>query len=321
VPSKGWLMMDRLLARRKGGLALCGVGLLALVAWGAFTPVTRADVLVEELTIEPPIELPVEINERVVEWMRRFQSGQRASFERFLSRGTAYSEMIERKLADRDMPPELLYLAMIESGFATDAMSPRSAVGMWQFMGPTAREYGLRVDRWVDERRDPVTATDAALDYLQWLHDRYDSWYLAAAAYNAGHPRVDRALRNHAGGREGEEALYWEIIEHLPRETREYVPRILAATILAKYHEAYGFEVQTRGAYEFDRVWVPGGTPLSRVAKVLDTRPEAIRALNPHLLLGVTPPGDAFALRVPVGTASQVIASLDGRGTGSRFSD
>jgi len=316
-------MIERLLARRKVGIALSGVALLILVAvtWGAFAPATRVEDPVLELAIEPPIELPVEINGRVVEWMRRFQSTQRASFERYLSRGTAYSEMIERKLSERGMPPELLYLAMIESGFVPDAMSPRSAVGMWQFMGPTAREYGLRVDRWVDERRDPVTATDAALDYLQWLHDRYGSWYLAAAAYNAGYPRVDRALRNHAGGREGEEALYWEIIDHLPRETREYVPRILAATILAKYHEAYGFEVEARGTYEFDRVWVPGGTPLSRVAMVLDARPEVLRELNPHLLVGITPPGDAFALRVPVGTASMVIASLDGRGPGSRFAD
>lgn len=313
--------MIRFLARKKSGLALGGVGLIALAAWCLWTPPAPAEEPEPELVVEAPIELPVEINGRVVEWMRRFQSSQRVSFERFLSRGTTYSQMIEQKLAERDMPPELLYLAMIESGFQTDAMSPRSAVGMWQFMGPTAREYGLRVDRWVDERRDPVTATDAALDYLQWLHGRYDSWYLAAAAYNAGYPRVDRALRNNGGAREGEEALYWEIIDHLPRETREYVPRILAATMLAKHHEAYGFDVEARGAYEFDRVWVPGGTPLSRVAGLLDTRPETLRELNPHLLLGVTPPGDAFALRVPIGTASLVIASLDGRGAGTRFAD
>jgi membrane-bound lytic murein transglycosylase D len=269
-----------------------------------------------ELSIEPPIELPVEINARVVEWMRRFQSDQRASFERFLSRGTVYSTMIRGKLEERGMPAELLYLAMMESGFVTDAMSPRSAVGMWQFMGSTAREYGLRVDRWVDERRDPVTATDAALDYLQWLYDRYGSWYLAAAAYNAGYPRVDRALRGHSDGREGEEALYWEIIDHLPSETREYVPRILAATMLASYADAYGFEVETRGPYEFDRVWVPGGTSLAKVAGALGLRSRVLRDLNPHLLQGMAPPGDAFALRVPVGTASQVVASLDRPGSG-----
>jgi membrane-bound lytic murein transglycosylase D len=269
-----------------------------------------------ELAIEPPIALPVEINARVVEWMRRFQNDQRASFERFLSRGTVYATMIRGKLEERGMPTELLYLAMMESGFVNDAMSPVSAVGMWQFMSATAQEYGLRVDRWVDERRDPIMATDAALDYLQWLYDRYGSWYLAAAAYNAGYARVDRALRGYAEGREGEEALYWEIIDHLPRETREYVPRILAATMLANYADAYGFEVETRGPYEFDRVWVPGGTSLHKVADALGLRSRALRDLNPHLLQGMAPPGGAFALRVPVGTASQVVASLDRPGSG-----
>jgi len=304
--------------RRTWMLAIVGVGLCAsLGAWKSWPSADDTTEPSQELAIEPPIELPVEINARVVGWMRRFQTDQRASFQRFLSQGTVYSTMIGAKLEERGMPSELLYLAMMESGFVTDAMSSASAVGMWQFMGPTAKEYGLRVDRWVDERRDPVMATDAALDYLQWLYDRYGSWYLAAAAYNAGYPRVDRALRSHAeGGREGEEALYWEIIDHLPRETREYVPRILAATMLASYAEAYGFEVEPRGPYEFDRVWVPGGTSLGKVADVLDLRVRVLRDLNPHLLQGITPPGNAFALRVPVGTASQVVASLDRPGSG-----
>jgi membrane-bound lytic murein transglycosylase D len=259
----------------------------------------------------------MEINARVVRWMRRFQTDQRASFESFLARGTAYSGIIRTKLAARGMPEDLLYLAMIESGFETGATSPVSAVGMWQFTGPTARQYGLRVDPWVDERRDPMTATDAALDYLEWLHERYRSWYLAAAAYNAGYGTVDEALRRHADGRRGEESLYWDIIDHLPRETRDYVPKLLAATMLAGLAEAYGFEVEPEGPYRFDRVWVPGGTPLSAVARLLDVPADEIADLNPHLLRGAVPPGDAFALRVPVGTASQVVASLGGRPSSS----
>jgi len=259
-------------------------------------------------------ELPLEVNERVEKWMRRFLTDQRRSFETFLSREGAFSHVIRGKLRERGMPEELLYLAMIESGFSTRATSRVGAGGVWQFMSPTAKEYGLRVDRWVDERRDPVKATDAALDYLQFLHDRYDSWYLAAAAYNAGFGRVDRALRKNAGRGKGDEDLYWEIIEHLPRETRDYVPKILAATALAREAERYGFHV-TRGAapYEFERVWVPGGTPLAKVAREVGIEAKLLKELNPHLVHAVTPPGASYGLRVPVGSTRAVIAALGGR--------
>ena len=110
-------------------------------------------------------------------------------------------------------------------------------------MSPTALQYGLRVDSYVDERRDPIGATEAALDYLNWLHERFGSWYLAAAAYNAGPGRVERVLRRYADGKVGDENLFWEIVDHLPKETREYVPRLIAATILAKDASAYGFVV------------------------------------------------------------------------------
>lgn len=299
--------------------AMVPLGLAAL-AFGVLAPADSPDdpVAAPSLGLDPPVTLPVEINARVARWMRRFQTDQRASFERFLARETIYSELIRSKLRERGMPEELRYLAMIESGFVPRATSPVSAVGMWQFMGPTAREFGLRVDGWVDERRDPVKATDAALDYLAWLHDRYDSWYLAAAAYNGGFGRVDRALRRYAEGptaddaAKGHEDLYWEIIDHLPRETREYVPRVLAATMLASQAEAYGFTVERELPYRFDRVWVPGGTSLGGVAAAIGVSVDLMRDLNPHLVRGVTPPGKAFALRVPVGTTGEVVASLGG---------
>jgi membrane-bound lytic murein transglycosylase D len=228
------------------------------------------------------------------------------------------------------MPEELLYLAMIESGFSTGAISEVAAVGLWQFMGPTARQYGLRVDEWVDERRDPVEATDAALDYLGWLYERYDSWYLAAAAYNAGPARVDRAVRGgrsaHAGGAgtdaappggsevggPGDEDLYWEVQHDLPPETREHVPRLLAATLLARGEQRAQFEVAPARPYEFDRVWVPGGTSLAVVARSVGAKVALLRDLNPHLVRGVTPPGASYALRVPVGTTHRVVAALGG---------
>jgi len=178
----------------------------------------------------------------------------------------------------------------------------------------------LRVDEWVDERRDPVRATDAALDYLQWLHGRFGSWYLAAAAYNAGPGRVERVLRRHAEGRTGDENVYWEVLDHLPRETREYVPRLVAATILAESADVYGFVVDFSDPYRFDRAFVPGGTTLTRVAAALGVDERLLRDLNPHLMRRVTPPGEMYGVRVPVGDSPQVVAMLN-RALRSRRAD
>jgi membrane-bound lytic murein transglycosylase D len=293
-------------------LAVGGAAVAAVVAWDGGSPAAETGAT-PVADVQPTVELPMEMNARVEKWMRRFRTDQKRTFERFLARESLYADLIRTQLRNRGMPEDLLYLAMIESGFSARATSRASAVGVWQFMGPTAKQYGLRVDRWVDERRDPVKATGAALDYLEWLHDRYDSWYLAAAAFNAGPGRVDRVLRRHAGGRKGDEAVYWEIIDHLPRETREYVPKLLAAATLARQAARFGFDVKPVGAYEFDRVWVPGGTSLSTVAASLEIPIDLMRDLNPHLVRGSTPPGASYALRIPVGTSSQVIASLGGR--------
>jgi membrane-bound lytic murein transglycosylase D len=254
--------------------------------------------------------IPLHVNERVEKWVDRFTGSQRSYFQHLLERKGLYGDMIRQKLAEREMPEELLYLAMMESGLFARAVSSASAVGLWQFMGPTAQEFGLRVDEWVDERRDPVRATDAALSYIQWLHDRYDSWYLTAAAYNAGPGRVDRELRRHAEGRIGDEDLYWQILEHLPRETREYVPRLVAATLVAQQSAAHGFDDDRLEPYRFDRVFVPGGTSLSRIARSLDVDVRVLRNLNPHLVRGSTPLHELYPVRVPVGTSPTVVASL-----------
>jgi membrane-bound lytic murein transglycosylase D len=264
--------------------------------------------------------LPLHVHPRVERWVERYRTTHEHEFDALMARRGAFGGLIQEKLRARGMPEELLYLAMIESSLYPWAVSRVSAVGIWQFMSPTAVQYGLRIDEYVDERRDPIRATDAALDYLDWLYTRFGSWYLAAAAYNAGPGRVERILNRHADGRTGEEDLYWEILEHLPRETREYVPRLVALTILA--YEADQRDArpasaeQARAAaaepYAYDRIFVPGGTELSRIAAGLGVEPSILRDLNPHLVRGITPPDEIYAVRVPVGGSAAVMASLAG---------
>jgi len=264
--------------------------------------------------------LPLRVNARVERWMGRFRTTEKVAFEKLLKRRSVYDELVRGKLRARGMPEELLYLAMMESGFEPRAVSHASAVGLWQFMSPTALQYGLRVDEWVDERRDPDRATDAALDYLEWLHRRFGSWYLAAAAYNAGPGRLERVLRRHAEGRTGDEDVYWEVLDHLPRETREYVPRLVAATILGEGARSYGFVVDFDEPYRFDRAFVPGCTTLARVAASLGVDERLLRDLNPHLVRRITPPDEMYGVRVPVGDSPQVVALLN-RGLRSRRAD
>ena len=184
----------------------------------------------------PNLEHPL-----VQSWITRFTTTHRGSFATYLNRKTKYEGMITRKLADRDMPQGLIYLAMIESGFNPTAKSPVKASGLWQFMGPTAKEYGLTVSRKVDERNNPARSTDAALRYLDKLHDRFGSWYLAAAAYNTGQGRVARIMKQETGKTRGTDQDYYRISHRLPQETRDYVPKMIAAARIGTDPERYGF--------------------------------------------------------------------------------
>ena len=266
-------------------------------------------------------QLPIELNERVEQWMVRFSTSDRPEFEETLSRAGLYSDMIRSKLRARGMPEELVYLAMIESEFLTHARSVVSAIGMWQFMDPTARVYGLRIDAYVDERRDPVKATDAALDYLSDLYQQYGSWYLTAAAYNAGAKRVSRALARHSDGRVGDESLYWDIVDHLPRETAQYVPKLLAATYLARYAARFDFEVTLADPYVYDLIWVPSATSLADIGETMGLSDNRMQELNPELIRAITPPGTVYPLRVPVGQAHQAMAALAAPDLRSRLAD
>ena len=186
-------------------------------------------------------ELPNLSHPRVDSWIKRFTTTQRGSFATYLARMTRYEPMISQKLAARDMPQGLIYLAMIESGFNPTAKSPVKATGLWQFMTATGKQYGLTVSRRVDERKNPALATDAALEYLSDLYDRFGSWYLAAAAYNTGQGRVARVMKQVTGRQKGTDADYYRIASRLPQETRDYVPKLIAAARIGSNPNMYGF--------------------------------------------------------------------------------
>lgn len=180
---------------------------------------------------------------RVDFWVNRLSTSMSGGFTTSLKRMTKYADMIAGKLEARDMPKDLAYLALIESEFNPNAKSRVAAVGMWQFMKPTAKQYGLTVTKSVDERRNPAKSTDAALSYLDNLHDRLGSWYLAAAAYNSGEGTVLKALKKITGKTEGTDDDFFRIMPALPKETQDYVPKLIAAARVGNDPEKYGLTV------------------------------------------------------------------------------
>lgn len=229
----------------------------------------------------------------------------------WLERIGKYGPMIQEELRARGMPQDLLYLTMIESGFDPNAYSSADAAGLWQFIEETGERYGLEVSSYVDERRDPVKSTAAALSYLQDMHDRFDSWFLSAAGYNTGENRVGRLMREATGAESGEEADYWKIWAELPRETRDYVPLMLAVRRIAAEPEKYGFTgIELQEPLAFDEVIVPGGTQLDDVATAAGTSADVIEDLNPHFIKQQTPPDREMAVRVPVGLEERVAAAF-----------
>jgi membrane-bound lytic murein transglycosylase D len=182
-------------------------------------------------------------NARVDSWIRIFSTNPKVKprFAMWLDRKPKFEPMISAKLEERDMPQDLIYLAMIESGFNPQAKSPKKAGGLWQFISETGQRYGLTVNKKVDERNHPDKATDAALSYLSDLHDRFGSWYLAAAAYNTGENRVGRIMREMTGSEKGTDHDYYRISSRLPKETQDYVPMMIAAGRISKNPAKYGF--------------------------------------------------------------------------------
>ena len=256
-----------------------------------------------------------ETHARVEHYVTMFtRNGTRAEFTEWLERGTRYDAMIRSKLRAGGIPEDMTYLALVESGYDPNAYSRAAAVGMWQFMTSTARDLGLRVEWWVDERRDPVRSTDAAIRHIRWLQKQFGSLYLAAAAYNGGEGRVSRGLTQFAAemvGTEGDDRFFaLAEKDYLYAETKNYVPQIIAAALVAKEPAKYGIVVRPRAPLAYDSVPVPAATPLTAVAKAAGVPLAEIIDLNPQMLRGMTPPASAYTLRVPVGRAEMFAVAL-----------
>lgn len=230
--------------------------------------------------------IPLEVNREVQRWIEIFSGRGKALFSAYYHRGLQYKPSIQRILKEHKVPQEIYYLALIESGYVTHARSRQKAVGVWQFIPSTAKRYGLRINRLVDERRDPIRATRAAARYLKHLHGMFGSWYLAMAAYNAGEGRLMRAVAR-AGTRD-----FWELVERqaLPPETINYVPKFLAAVIIGRNPEKYGFKTtKVAPRPEVRPLAVKSGARLRDVARQNRLGHAQLVSLNPHLLGGVVP--------------------------------
>jgi membrane-bound lytic murein transglycosylase D len=264
---------------------------------------TRAEAELAEVSHD----MPLTVNNTVLKLMNYFQTPRgRAIVEAGLRRAGRYQEMIARVLREEGLPTDLIYLAQAESAFQPQALSRAGARGLWQFMSFRGTEYGLERTWWIDERQDPEPATRAAARHLRDLYAIFGDWYLAMAAYNSGPGAVQRAIQ-----RTGY-ADFWELYKRnvLPRETRNYVPIILALTLIAKDPQRYGIHVEPDAPLRADRVRPGHPIDLRLVAETVDTDLDLLRLLNPQLLRLVTPPTADFELRLPEGTAEHFEAEI-----------
>jgi len=247
-------------------------------------------------------DFPVVYNKRVEVWINYFLTRGRGFFKRYSQRASLYGPLIVEILKDFDLPKDLIFLAMAESGFRNNAKSRARAVGIWQFMPKTAKRFGLKIDWFVDERRDPIKATIAACRYLRYLYDRFGSWELAAAAYNAGEGKVSRAIKRY------KTRNFWHLIRgrYLKRETKNYVPKIMALAIIGKNLDNFNFEnMDFLNPLDFEEISLPSNTDLFLLSEGLGVPFSHLKSLNSELLRWQTPlEAASYRLRVPVGKKS-----------------
>lgn len=245
---------------------------------------------------------PVVFNKQVDMYLNLFQGKQRTQFARWLARSGKYRDIMQTELKEAGLPTDLMYLSMIESGYYELAYSRSKAVGLWQFMKPTGRQYHLRVDKYVDERRDPVKSTKAAVSYLSDLYKEFGDWHLAVAAYNGGPGKVRSGLRRHKVDN------FWDLAskKHLKLETKRYVPKLIAALVIAKDPQKYGFaSIQYQQPLQYDTIKVGPNMSIGAIALISDSSEKEIKTLNHELKRGKTPSNRAsYAVKIPPGSVS-----------------
>jgi len=266
---------------------------------GAYDDFVLEILLKDRRKKELDFDIPIVINARVEQFIEYFQTIRRDRFVIWLARSGKYIPLMKSLLREHGLPEDLVYMAFIESGFDPHAYSRSKASGPWQFISLTGKRYGLRVNWWVDERRDPEKSTIAAAKYLKDLYERFDCWYLAAAGYNAGEYKIIRAMKRYRT------EDFWKLTtyRYLRRETKDYIPLMMAAALIAKDPERYGFtDVEHEKPLRYEKVKVTEVTALSLIAKACEASLEEIKDLNPELQRGVTPPNvTEYEIKIPFG--------------------
>lgn len=250
-------------------------------------------------------DLPVKMNERVKSSVIYFQTVAREQFKKYLGRSKRYDRLFRKTLNKYGLPEDLVYLSLVESGFNPHAYSWARAMGLWQFISSTGRLYGLDRNWWIDERKDPVKATDAACRFLKDLYEQFGDWELAMAAYNGGPGRVSRTIKKQGT------IDFWKM--KLKRQTMDYVPLIYAAAIISKDPERYGFhDIEHEPEVVWEEVKIDKCLELKVVAKEVGCSVQELKDLNPELLRNYTPPNDKnYVLKIPVGSRSKFLAAYD----------
>jgi membrane-bound lytic murein transglycosylase D len=253
-------------------------------------------------------EIPLEMNIHVEKELKRFMGYEKSFFEASYARSGLYRPYMVEALREAGLPEELSWLPLIESGFKVKALSRARALGLWQFIPSTGYKFGLKRNKYIDERIDPVKATNAAIDYLKELHSMFGDWATVLAAYNCGEGRVLKVIRtqkiNYLDN-------FWDLYQRLPMETARYVPRFYATLHIVKNPEKYGFtDLKTDTPLKFDTLEISRQVHLKHVAKTIGADAETLKALNPELRHQILPP-ENYSLRIPEGQKESLLASLD----------
>ncbi len=253
-------------------------------------------------------DMPQYVLDRTALYVKSFTTSGRELFQQWLNESIPYMPLIKKILREEGLPEDLAFLPLIESGFNVNARSRAKATGMWQFMASTGAHYGLEVNGWIDERRDPVKSTRAAARHLKDLYETFGSWPLALASYNAGSGKIKRVLNNNGS------STFWEIGQSraLAAETRNYIPKFMAAMIIARNPETFGFTFMEVPTFQYDLLEVPAGMDVRTISERSGISLELIRSINPELKNNIIPLSEpSYILRLPKGIGTIFLANYE----------